>query len=155
MKKRKLERLVSVTQILSSLAVIISIIYLITEYNRSGLLNQRNIENKVYERVMALNQLLVENPELAEIIVKAQTNLDSLCTTDTMRYLAYEHIFYDTWETLWVGHKDGLIEDEVWNDWNEWFMLKANKKPVISLEGNRDNLTEEFFKLIEKELGVK
>jgi len=155
MKKGKLQWIVSVTQILSSLAVLISIIYLITEYNRSGLLNQRNIENKVYERVMTLNQLLVEHPELAEIIVKAQTNLDSLTTTETIRYLAYEHIFYDTWETLWVGHKDGLIEDDVWNDWHEWFILMAKEKPAISLEGNRDNLTAEFFELIKKDLGMK
>ena len=152
MKKGRLQWLVSVTQILSSLAVLISIIYLVTEYNRSGLLNQRNIENKVYERIMTLNELLVEHPELAEIIVKAQTSADSLTTTETIRYLAYEHIFYDTWETLWIGHKDGLIEDDVWNDWNEWFLLKAKEKPVISLEGNQENLTSEFFKLIKKDL---
>jgi len=155
MKKGKLQWLVSVTQILSSLAVLISIIYLVTEYNRSGLLNQRNIENKVYERVMTLNQLLIEHPELAEIVVKAQANSDSLTTTETIRYLAYEHIFYDTWETLWVGHKDGLIEDDVWKDWNDWFLLKAKEKPAISLEENRDNLTTEFFEFIKKDLKVE
>lgn len=155
MKKSRLQWFVSVTQILSSLAVFISIIYLVTEYNRSGLLNQRDIENKVYERVMALNELIVQHPELAEIIVKAQTNSDSLTTTETMRYLAYEHIFYDSWETLWVGHKDGFIEDQVWIDWNNWFLLKAREKPVLSLDGNKDNITGEFFKLIKKDLRVE
>lgn len=152
MKKGKLQWLVSITQILSSLAVLVSIIYLITEYNRSGLLNRVAIENRVYERVMTLNQLLVEHPELAEIVVKAQTNSDSLTTTETIRYLAYEHIFYDSWETLWVGNKDGLVEDEVWNEWNDWFLLKASEKPALSLEGNKENITEEFFNLIKNEL---
>ena len=155
MKKGKLQWFVSVTQILSSLAVLVSIIYLITEYNRTGLLNEKTIENKVYDRVMALNKLIIEHPDLARIVVKAKTNSDSLSTTETMRYLAYEHIFYDSWETLWVGHNDGLVEDNTWNDWNAWFLKKAKEKPALALQGNTDNLDPEFLKFIKNDLGIE
>ena len=154
MKKEKLQWFVSVTQILSSLAVLVSIIYLITEYNRTGVLNEKTIENKVYDRVMALNELIIEHPDLAEIVVKAKDSSDSLSTTETMRYLAYEHIFYDSWETLWVGHNDGLVEDNTWNDWNAWFLKKAKDKPTLALQGNTDNLDPEFLKFIKEDLGV-
>ena len=133
MKKNKLQWLVSVTQILSSLAVLVSIIYLITEFNRTGLLNEKAVENKVYDRVMALNELIIEHPDLAEIIVKAKINSDSLSTTETMRYLAYEHIFYDSWETLWVGHRDGLVGDKTWKDWDDWFKVKADRSVLIDI----------------------
>ena len=155
MKKNKLQWLVSVTQILSSLAVLVSIIYLITEFNRTGLLNEKAVENKVYDRVMALNELIIEHPDLAEIIVKAKINSDSLSTTETMRYLAYEHIFYDSWETLWVGYNDGLVEEDTWNDWNQWFMKKAEEKPRLALSGNLENLDPEFLKYIGNHLNVK
>ena len=154
MKKEKLQWFVSVTQILSSLAVLVSIIYLITEYNRTGVLNEKTIENKVYDRVMALNELIIEHPDLAEIVVKAKDSSDSLSTTETMRYLAYEHIFYDSWETLWVGHNDGLVEDNTWNDWNAWFLKKAKDKPTLALQGNTDNLDPEFLRFIKEDLGV-
>lgn len=150
MKKYKLQTIVSVTQILSSFAVLISIIYLVTEYNRSGIMNEKSIENLVYGRFMRLDELIIENPDLAEIISKASTNTDSLTKTEIIRYAAYEHIFYDSWETLWVGHRDGLVGDKTWNDWNEWFIIRAKEKPALALKENEDDLDPEFFKVISK-----
>jgi hypothetical protein len=153
MKKDKIQWLVSMTQILSSLAVLVSIIYLVIEYNRTSVLNEKSVENLVYARVMQLNELVIEHPDLAEIIVKAQ-NSDSLTTTEIMRYLAYEHIFYDSWETLWTGYQDGLVEEDTWNDWNNWFKIKAKQKPKIALQGNLDNLDTEFLKFIKRDLEI-
>ena len=148
MKKYKLQTIVSVTQILSSFAVLISIIYLVTEYNRSGLMNEKSIENLVYGRFMRLDELIIENPDMAEIIIKASNNSDSLTKTEVLRYAAYEHIFYDSWETLWVGHRDGLIGDKTWKEWDEWFKDKAKAKPVLALKENEDDLDPEFLNYI-------
>ena len=71
MKKDKLQFYVSVTQILSSLAVLISIIILITEYRRSGIVNEKSLENLVYSRMMEMDKILIENREIAEIVIKA------------------------------------------------------------------------------------
>ena len=68
MKKYKLQNIVSITQILSSFAVLISIIYLITEYNRSGLVNEKSIENLVYGRFMRLNKLMIYDPEFKAVV---------------------------------------------------------------------------------------
>ena len=148
MKKYKLQTIVSVTQILSSFAVLISIIYLVTEYNRSGLMNEKSIENLVYGRFMRLDELIIENPDMAEIIIKASNNSDNLTKTEVLRYAAYEHIFYDSWETLWVGHRDGLIGDKTWKEWDEWFKDKAKAKPVLALKENEDDLDPEFLNYI-------
>lgn len=155
MKKYKLQTIVSVTQILSSFAVLISIIYLITEYNRSGLVNEKSIENLVYGRFMRLDELIIENPDMAEIIIKATNNSDSLTKTEVFRYAAYEHIFYDSWETLWVGHRDGLIGDKTWKEWDDWFKVKAKVKPVLALKENENELDPEFLNYIKTELRIK
>ena len=148
MKKYKLQNIVSITQILSSFAVLISIIYLITEYNRSGLMNEKSIENLVYGRFMRLDELIIENPDMAEIILKASNNPDSLTKKEVFRYAAYEHIFYDSWETLWVGHRDGLVGDKTWKDWDDWFKVKAKAKPVLALKENEHDLDPEFLNYI-------
>jgi len=148
MKKYKLQNIVSITQILSSFAVLISIIYLITEYNRSGLVNEKSIENLVYGRFMRLDELIIENPDMAEIILKAKNNPDSLTKTEVFRYAAYEHIFYDSWETLWVGHRDGLVGDKTWEDWDDWFKVKAKAKPVMALKENEYDFDPEFLNYI-------
>ena len=154
MKKYKLQNIVSITQILSSFAVLISIIYLITEYNRSGLVNEKSIENLVYSRFMRLDELIIENPDMAEIILKATNNPDSLTKTEVFRYAAYEHIFYDSWETLWVGHRDGLVGDKTWKDWDDWFKVKAKTKPVMALKENEHELDPEFLNYIYKYLEI-
>ena len=136
MKKNKLELYVSLGQIISSLAVVISIVYLVSEYNRSQVLNNRSVENFVYDRMVELDRLLIENPDLAEISHKAKMQPDSLSDADRARYLAWEHIFYDTWEALWVNYQDGLVRGETWEEWNTWFVSEAKRRPAFGLEGN-------------------
>ena len=48
---------------------LVSIIILISEYKRSEVLNEKSLENLVYDRMMELDRLLIENPDLAEIVV--------------------------------------------------------------------------------------
>ena len=148
MKKEKLQTLVSIAQIVSSLAVIVSIILLITEYSRSGVLNERQIENEVYDRMMELDRLVIENADFAAIKIRAYAYPDSLTPVERDRYLAYEHIFYDSWETLWVGYQNGLVEKGTWDDWNEWFLREASKKPPLALLGNETNFSKEFIRYL-------
>jgi hypothetical protein len=150
MKKKRLQNIVSITQILSSLAVLVSIILLITEYKRSGILNEKSVENLVYSRIMELDRLIIENEDFAEIITKAYSFPDSLSKNERIRYLAYEHIFFDSWETLWVGYKDGLVEESTWIEWNDWFLSEAKKKPELAMIGNVNNFSPEFIKYIRK-----
>jgi len=148
MKNDKLQNLVSIIQIVSSLAVIVSIGLIIIEYHRSGVLNEHQVENKVYDRMMELDRLVIENADFATIKLKAYETPDSLTQEELFRYLAYEHIFYDSWETLWVGYKNGLVEEETWQDWNEWFLRENAKKPAMALLGNESNFSSEFIKYL-------
>lgn len=155
MKKRNLQTLVSLAQILSSVAVLVSIFFLITEYKRSTVLNEKNVEDNVYNRVMEYNRLVIENPDLAQIITEANANPDSLSAPDRLRYLAYQHIFFDSWETLWVGYRNGLVEEATWKSWNAWFINRTKQMPPLALEGNIDNLSAEFLAVIHHDLGSK
>jgi len=150
-KKSDLDNIASIFQILSSIAILISIIFLFNEYTRSGTLNEKNVENLVYDRMMELDRLIIENPEMAEIVIKAYSGQDSLTETETIRYLAYEHIFFDSWETLWVSYKDGLVAETTWNDWNRWFREEAKKKPSKALTGNLHNFSKDFIEFVQSE----
>ena len=99
LKKIKLDTVVSIANIVSSLVLIISIIILINEYRRSEVVNEKAIENLVYNRMMELDRLVIENSDLAEILSKANTNSGSLSKVDTIRYLAYEHVWVSKWRS--------------------------------------------------------
>jgi len=152
MKKIKLDTIVSIANIASSLGLIISIIILISEYRRSEVLNEKAIENLVYNRMMELDRLIIENPDLGDIVARAYANPDSLSGSDKIRYLAYEHIFYDSWETLWVGFQNGVVTESTWNDWNDWFVREYNKKPALSWQGNLEHFSADFLAYINTNL---
>lgn len=145
MKKIKLDTVVAISNIVSSLVLIVSIVILINEYKQSEIVNEKTIENLVYDRMMEMDRMLVENSDLAEILSKAYHNSDSLSGADSIRYLAYEHVFYDSWETLWVGFQNGVVREETWKDWNEWFIREFRKKPKLSWQGNLDHFSTLFL----------
>lgn len=144
MKKSKLNTLVSIASIVSSIALIVSIFILIREYKRSDVMSERTIENLVYDRILQYDKLLIEYPDLAGIVYLASTHPDSLSTIDSMRYLAYEGIFYDSWETIWVGFQNGVVTEDTWNGWNDWFLATYKKKPELSQKGNLENWDQGF-----------
>ena len=148
----KLDHVVAIANIVSSLVLIISIIILINEYKQSEVLNEKTIENLVYDRMMELDRLVIENSDLGEIISVAHENEDSLSASDKIRYLAYEHIFYDSWETIWVGYQNGVIRKDTWNDWNDWFIRAFKKKPALSWQGNIDQFSPLFLEFLNSEL---
>ena len=154
LKKIKLDTVVSIANIVSSIVLIISIIILINEYRRSEVVNEKAIENLVYNRMMELDRIVIENSDLAEILSKANTNSGSLSKVDTIRYLAYEHVFYDSWETLWVGFQNGVVREETWNDWNEWFISEFKKKPALSWQGNLEKFSTLFLEYLNSDLKV-
>jgi hypothetical protein len=92
---------------------------------------------------------------LAEITSKVLTNPDSLSQTEKIRYFAYEHIFYDSWETLWVGYQDGLVEEKTWNGWDKWFLREVKHRSILGMEGNIENFDKEFLLYIKKNLEIQ
>ena len=77
---------------------------------------------------------------------------EDLAPADRHRFLAYEHIFYDTWEFAWSSHAEGVLEDSAWQDWGSWFVAEARRRPPLGLAGNRDNHGEAFLRYVERQL---
>ena len=141
--------IVSLAEIISSLAIVISLVYVASEYRRSDLLTNRDVENIMYGNMREMDRMLIENDGLARLIIKATEKRDSLLPDERIKYLAYEHIFYDSWESAWNYFQEGILQKQNWESWNSWFNSELKNKPGLSWEGNRKNYDGEFFDYIE------
>jgi len=150
MKKPSIATMVSVAEIISSLAIVISLIYVGYEYKRSEIMTNRDVDNIMYQRVMELERLVIENSELAGIIVKAGSPTDTLSDEEMLRYLAYEHIFYDGWETLWAYRQEEIVDEDLWDGWNKWFIEESRRKPEKGWTGNRKHFNGDFLKFVDE-----
>ena len=150
MKKLKLDTIVSVAEIISSLAIVVSLFYVANQFQRSNTLTNRDVENIIYDRMLEMDRLMIENEDLAKLVLKASNNPEQLEPDEQLRYLAFEHIFYDSWESAWYYHNEGTLEQQNWESWNSWFISETKNKPLLSWEGNRKNYAGEFMGAIDK-----
>ena len=101
---------------------------------------------------MEMDRLLIETAGLADILVRVADDAASLSSSERARYLAYEHIFYDSWELAWVSHAEGILEDRAFADWNSWFAEEARRKPPLGWTGNRRNHGDDFIRYVETQI---
>lgn len=152
MNKPKLQTIVSIAEIISALAIVVSLIYATNEFKRSQTITSRDVENIVYTRMMEMDKMLIENPDFVNIFVEASEDSGNLAKEEMIRFLAYEHIYYDSWETLWYYYKEGVLDKEAWNSWNQWFLSDSKERPIIGWKGNRKNYDGEFLNMVDNEL---
>jgi hypothetical protein len=92
MKKPKLDTVVSIAEIVSSLAIVVSLFYIANEFQRSNTLTNRDVENIIYDRMLEMDRLIIENADLSKLVLKASKNPGTLEPDEKLRYLAFEHI---------------------------------------------------------------
>ena len=149
MKKLNLQTAVSIAEIISALAIVVSLIYAANEFKRSQTITSRDVENIAYTRMMELDRLVIENPEFVKIMSKVQEDSTILTNEETIRFLAFEHIYYDSWETLWYYYQEGVMDEDAWKSWNEWFIADSKLRPIIGWEGNRKHFAGEFLRYVD------
>ncbi len=152
MKKIELQTAVAFAEIVSALAIVVSLIYAVNEFKRSQTITSRDVENIAYTRMMELDRLLVENPDFSKLYLRALNDPQTITKEDSIRYTAFEHIYYDSWETLWYYYHEGVMEKGAWDSWNEWFLSDSKKRPLIGWVGNRRNYAGGFLDMVDDQL---
>ena len=96
--------------------------------------------------------MLVENAELADIVVRAGKNQEALSEAELRRYLAYQHMFYDTWEFAFSSWQDGILTDGSWTSWNNFFAGEAQRHPDFVWPAVRHHFGAAFQGFVDKSL---
>ncbi len=146
MNEKKLQAYASAAEVVSALAIIVSLLYVGYEFRRTTTMSSREADVVLFERGREANRLLIESPGLAEILVVAQSNPDELSEADRLRFLTYQHDFFDSWEIGWYYHADGILDEAAWREWEAWFTEEARRRPLWGWTENRRHFTGESFR---------
>lgn len=141
MNESKLQAYASLAEVISAVAIIVSLLYVGYEFRHTSTMSSREADLVLFEREREANRLLIESPGLAEIVITAEVAPQELSEADRLRYLTYQHDFFDTWEIGWYYHADGILDEDVWADWDEWFTQVARVQPAFAWTENRENFT--------------
>jgi len=149
MRASRLRTAVSIAEIVSALAVVATLLYAVSELKRSQALASTDIETVLYERMLEMDRLVVENDDFAQVLVRAHEDPESLTPAERARYLAFEHIFYDAWEAAVAARAADLMSEAAFESWDGWFAADAARRPQLGWTGNRRNYQPEFIEYVE------
>ena len=139
MNSGKLQAYASLAEVVSALAVVATLLYVSNEFRRSSTIDNREADLMLFHRIQEAHRQVIEVPGMAEIIITAATAERDLTPADRLRYLTYQDDFFNSWEIAFYYHEDRILGDALWQEWDEWFVTEARRRPRFGWLENRQN----------------
>lgn len=99
------------------IAVVLSLVYVGLEVRQNTSAIQTSTSQSVYAQFMDATMPALENPELAELIVRADTAPNSLSRADSLRYDLYLTFGINVYEAVYTSLEQGTMEPGIAAAW--------------------------------------
>ncbi len=121
MKKLTLTEWAAAGEIVGTVAVVISLLFVAYSVNRSTDATQASSENILFERHTELANQFMLDPTLAELMVKRRNGGADLTEVEAIRWEKYELNMLDIWALAYSRHQRELLSEEQWQTWDRYF----------------------------------
>lgn len=122
MNKRPLSELASIAEIIASLAVIVSLLFVGFQiYNNTALIRASQ-SNDLYDAVREVDLVILSHPHLMNAVDKGWAGRRSeMSEEEIIYYRNYILHNFTIWEQAYSRANDGLMSDEYYGDWETNF----------------------------------
>jgi hypothetical protein len=132
-KKLTLTEWAAVGEIIATVAVVISLLFVGYSINRNTDATQASNENILFERHTDLANQFMIDPALAELMVKRRNGNAELTEVEAIRWEKYELNMLDIWALAHSRYKRDLLSEEQWITWDRYFThMFSNEVEAIS-----------------------
>jgi hypothetical protein len=100
-------------------------------------------------------ELLITEPGLAELVLRAEQNAEDLSELDRLKFYEFTTWRISAWELTHQASLDGLLDEETWVGWNGYFLLIVEDKPgyVRFFKDTRTQWDSRFMMHVDEILG--
>lgn len=135
----------AVAEIVSAVAVVVSLIYVGYEIRRSTLESDAEVQAELLSYSRDRRVLVIQNADLARVLTQGYADLKSLTPEDALQFDNYVQLHYVAWERAFMASEAGILSDEIWQAWDDWFAATANRDPDFVWGRVRSTLRYEPF----------
>ena len=121
MRKINLQNWAAIAEIVGTVAIIVSLIFVVHGLNQNTKALQVSNLNQIYDRTDSVNSDLVSSPELASLYVKEVFGVTGL-TGEEAQFAILMRRELNQWEQFWFWKRDGVIGNDVWEDWDAYYV---------------------------------
>ena len=120
MRILKLTEWTAIAEIIGTIAVVVSLLFVVTSINHNTKVIQASNDNFIYELQFARTRDIVASPGMALIYTKVNRKME-LSEEEQERFYWDKMQELSTWELAFNRHRDGLFSTAQWIGWNNYF----------------------------------
>jgi len=113
------EAINALSQLVSSLAVVLSVLYLALQVHRGTRVANVTAQDAAAAALRDVTKPFMENPELGEIWRQGLEDLDKLSPADQVRFFHATYQFLKAFETIHFHFVHGVLDKQLWEGWRE------------------------------------
>jgi len=121
MRKLSLSEWASVAEICGTVAVVISLILVVISLERNTTALSSENADDLYDGIRQIELVVLNNSDLANITARGTANPDSLSQAEKEIYKMWAAQYLDLWERTLVRQRQGVIQSETLEGWDDWF----------------------------------
>jgi hypothetical protein len=118
----------SIGELLGSIAVLISLVYLAIQVKRNTETARTSTYQSVVSEFSALNHAMAGTPDLSMLFVDAMENFAALKTDEKARMSQIFFVLFRNFENMYYQYSKGYLDDDVWMGWKR-LMLTYHARP--------------------------
>ena len=146
MKRLRLKDWAALAEILGTIAVVISLLFVAHSINLNTTVLQSLNDNLLYDYDNLRIDDIVRDPSMAAILVKLK-NGETLSDVENVRFIEHKSRILNMWELAHDRHQDGLFPEDKWLGWNSTLANVITQGPL--------QLPEEEWKSLRHEYGAE
>ena len=120
--------------------MIVSLIYIGLEVNQNTAAVRASTHQSMIDYGREQSEILLTNETVADLVEKGERHPEALTARERSQFYEFTSWRLATWESVFMNHEYGLVDEEVWRGWDGYYRLLTLDKPGYT-EFWRDNRT--------------
>jgi hypothetical protein len=125
-----LEQYAYMAEILGVALVVASLIYLARQLKQTTAMMRVGAANERVQRDYDIVSSLINSREVAEIVMKGESEFSALDDVDKHRVIMFDHRAIVEWHRLFSLRQQDLYSDSDWR-WNEWIIQHFGRREAV------------------------
>ena len=117
MNQMNWEAISAISQMIGSIAVVFSVLYLAVQVHRSTRIAKLAAQDAASTSLREVTRPFAENADLARIWRKGLEDLQSLSAEEQARFFHSTYQFLKAFETIHFHHIHGVMDEQIWQGW--------------------------------------
>ncbi len=109
----------AISQFVSSIAVVLSVLYLAKEVHRSTRVAKVAAQDAAASAVRDVTNTFMESADMSRIWGTGLEDIETLSREEQARFFHATHQFLKALETIHFHHVNGLMDEQLWRGWQE------------------------------------